>query len=160
MENLPLNNDAHNQQFLQIATRDNNDDSKFPTHQHVSNDIQEEWEESPIKRRYTSARDLRVVSQNQIIGELSHGIRTRSSLIIESYLALISEIQPKCVDEALQDQSWIEAMKEELNQFEKSKVWNLVPLLKGRYVIGTKWMFRNKLNKSGKVIRNKVRLVA
>ena len=37
-------------------------------------------------------------------------------------MALISEIQPECIDEALQDQSWIDAMQEELNQFEKSKV--------------------------------------
>ena len=51
-------------------------------------------------------------------------------------------------------------MKEELNQFEKSKVWKLVPLPKGYSIIGTKWVFRNKLDESGKVIRNKVRLVA
>ena len=51
-------------------------------------------------------------------------------------------------------------MKEELNQFEKSKVWNLVPLPKGHSVIGTKWMFRNKFDESGKVIKNKAMLVA
>ena len=77
-----------------------------PSHpQHISDDIPEDSEESTIKRRYTGARDLRAVSQNQIIGEPSQGIRTRSSLRIESNLALISEIQPECVDEALQDQS-------------------------------------------------------
>ena len=81
MENLPLNNNAHNQQFLQIATRDDNDDSEFPTHQHVSDVIQEESEELPIKRRYTGVRDLKAISQNQIIGEPSHGIRIKSSLI-------------------------------------------------------------------------------
>ena len=51
-------------------------------------------------------------------------------------------------------------MKKELNQFEKSKVWTLVPLPKGHLVIGTKWVFRNKLDEGGKVIRNKVRLMA
>ena len=51
-------------------------------------------------------------------------------------------------------------MKEELNQFEKSKVWTLVPLPKGQSAIRTKWVFRNKLDESGKVIRNKARLVA
>ena len=73
---------------------------------------------------------------------------------------MFSEIQLECVDEALQDQSWTDAMKEELNRFEKSKVWNLVPLPKVHSVIGTKWVFRNKLDESGKVIINKVRLVA
>ena len=51
-------------------------------------------------------------------------------------------------------------MKEELSQFEKSKVWTLVPLPKGQSAIGTKWVFRNKLDENGKVIRNKARLVA
>ena len=51
-------------------------------------------------------------------------------------------------------------MKEDLSQFEKSKVWTLVPLPKGQSAIGTKWVFRNKLDENGKVIRNKARLVA
>ena len=100
---------------------------------------------------------MRVISQNQIIGE---GVKTRSSLITESNLALILEIQQESIDKALQDQSWIDAMQEELNQFENSKVWTLAPLLKGQSVIGIRWVFRNKLDESGKVIRNKSRLVA
>ena len=99
-------------------------------------------------------------SQNQIVGEPSQGIRTASSLRTKSNLALISEIQLESVGEALQDQSWIEAMKEELSQFEKNKVWNLVPLPKGQSVIETKWVFRNEFDEGGKVIRNKARLVA
>ena len=102
---------------------------------------------------------MRAVSQNQI-SEPSQGIKTRSSLSGESNLALISEIQPESIDEALMDQNWIEAMKEELNQFEKSKVWTLVSLPKGHSAIGTKWMFRNKLDENGKLIRNKAKLVA
>ena len=58
------------------------------------------------------------------------------------------------------DLNLIIAMKEELNQFEKSKVWTLVPLLKRHFAIGTKWVFKNKLDENGKVIRNKARLVA
>ena len=88
--------------------------------QPVSDDVSDEPEDTPLKRRYTSVRDLRAVSQNQIIGEPSQGIRTRSSLRSESNLALISEIQPESIDEALSDQYWIEAMKDELSQFEKS----------------------------------------
>ena len=54
----------------------------------------------------------------------------------------------------------IDAMQEELNQFKKNDVWNLVPLPKGKSQIGTKWIFKNKLDESGNVIRNKARLVA
>src|ERR1044072_7685625 len=51
-------------------------------------------------------------------------------------------------------------MEEELNQFSKNNVWDLVKKPTGVHVIGTKWVFRNKLNEKGEVIRNKARLVA
>ena len=51
-------------------------------------------------------------------------------------------------------------MQEELNQFERNKVWNLVPRPKNHPIIGTKWVFKNKLNEDGIIIRNIVRLVA
>lgn len=47
------------------------------------------------------------------------------------------------------------AMQEELNQFEKSKVWKLVPRPKEKSVIRMKWVFRNKLDEEGNVVRNK-----
>ncbi|XP_070025608.1 uncharacterized mitochondrial protein AtMg00820-like [Nicotiana sylvestris] len=50
-------------------------------------------------------------------------------------------------------------MQDELNQFERSQVWHLVPRPKDRSVIGTEWVFRNKLNEDGTVTRNKARLV-
>ena len=99
-----------------------------------------------MKRRCNSARDLKVVSQNQVISEHSQEVRTRSSFRIESNMALIFELQPECVNEALQDPSWIDTMQEKLNQFRKSKVWTLVPLPKGHYVIGIRWLFRNTLD--------------
>ena len=51
-------------------------------------------------------------------------------------------------------------MQEELNQFTKHYVWDLVPRPKWFNIIGTKWVFRNKLNEQGEVVRNKARLVA
>ena len=51
-------------------------------------------------------------------------------------------------------------MQEELNQFESSNVWTLVPRPSNHSIIGTKWVFRNKLDKSGIIVRNKARLVA
>ena len=50
-------------------------------------------------------------------------------------------------------------MDEELDQIEMNQTWELVPKPKNKNVIGTKWVFRNKLNEYEKVIRNKVRLV-
>ena len=51
-------------------------------------------------------------------------------------------------------------MQEELNQFERNQVWQLVPRPHDRPTISTRWIFRNKLDELGNVIRNKVRLVA
>nr|KYP57963.1 hypothetical protein KK1_004251 [Cajanus cajan] len=51
-------------------------------------------------------------------------------------------------------------MQEELSQFQKNDVWKLVPMLKDRTIIGTKWVYKNKLDESRNVVRNKARLVA
>ncbi|GJZ45949.1 retrovirus-related pol polyprotein from transposon TNT 1-94 [Tanacetum coccineum] len=68
--------------------------------------------------------------------------------------------EPKNVNEALGDKSWIVAMQEELNQFIANDVWELVPQPRNMKIIGTKWVFRNKLDENGIVSRNKARLVA
>ena len=50
-------------------------------------------------------------------------------------------------------------MEEEIEQIEKNKTWTLVPRLEDKNVIGTKWVYRNKLDENGEVTRNKARLV-
>ena len=52
------------------------------------------------------------------------------------------------------------AMQEELNQFERSEVWELVSRPSNQSVIGTRWVFRNKINENAIIVRNKARLVA
>ncbi|GKA07226.1 retrovirus-related pol polyprotein from transposon TNT 1-94 [Tanacetum coccineum] len=68
--------------------------------------------------------------------------------------------QDRWLIEALEEEGWIIAMQEELNQFERNMVWTLVPLPNGKTIIGTKWIYRNKMDKHGIVIKNKSRLVA
>nr|GEZ21760.1 hypothetical protein [Tanacetum cinerariifolium] len=69
-------------------------------------------------------------------------------------------IEPANIAEALRDVDWVSAMQEELDQFARLKVWILVPRPEGKYVIKTKWIFKNKKDESSLVIRNKARLVA
>ena len=96
-----------------------------------------------------------------IIGNKDSPRRTRSHFRqVESMIGLISMIEPTTVDEALSDDGWILAMQEELNQFQRNDVWDLVPKPQHKNIIGTKWVFRNKLNEQGEVTRNKARLVA
>ena len=52
------------------------------------------------------------------------------------------------------------AIQEKLNQFERNNVWELVPKPEHQSIRGTKWVFRNKIDESDVVVRNKVRLVA
>jgi hypothetical protein len=62
------------------------------------------------------------------------------------------------VEQSLEDPDWITAMEEELNNFKRNEVWELVPRPK-QNVIGTKWVFRNKQDEFGVVTKNKARLV-
>ncbi|GJR87784.1 retrovirus-related pol polyprotein from transposon TNT 1-94 [Tanacetum coccineum] len=63
------------------------------------------------------------------------------------------------VSESLKHQGWVNAMQEELNQFYRNKVWIIIPLPRGKSVIGSKWVFMNKKDKLGNVIRNKAKLI-
>ncbi|CAN1272233.1 Retrovirus-related Pol polyprotein from transposon TNT 1-94 [Linum perenne] len=98
---------------------------------------------------------------SQLIGNPTERLVTRSKrTLFSSEHAMISLIEPKNYKEALKDEHWISAMQEELNQFQRSQVWELVPCPPQKTIIGTKWVFRNKTNDKGEVTRNKARLVA
>nr|GEV45027.1 hypothetical protein [Tanacetum cinerariifolium] len=75
------------------------------------------------------------------------------------FACFLSQIEPKNISQALEDESWVDAMQEELLQFKIQKVWTLVDLPFGKKAIGTKWVYRNKKDERGVVVRNKARLV-
>ena len=92
---------------------------------------------------------------------LNDNKRLRSkALSVITHSCYLSQFKPKKVDEALQDTDWVNSMHEELHQFIRNDVWELVPRPKGVNVIGTKWIFKNKSDEHGTVIRNKSILVA
>ncbi|KAJ9556214.1 hypothetical protein OSB04_010828 [Centaurea solstitialis] len=101
-----------------------------------------------------------------VIGDIQSPMITRkqSKSLPNPHMSIISvflsQTEPKKAYDAMKDPSWIEAMQEELLQFVLQHVWDLVDLPKGHRVIGTKWIFRNKTNERGIVIKNKARLVA
>ncbi|GJS02047.1 retrovirus-related pol polyprotein from transposon TNT 1-94 [Tanacetum coccineum] len=76
------------------------------------------------------------------------------------YALTVSTIKPKNIKEAMADHSWIESMQDELNQFERLQVWELVPRPEGKNVIALKWLWKNKCDAENIVVRNKTRLVA
>ena len=82
----------------------------------ISQSLPKEW-------RYVSFHPKDV-----ILGDLSRGVTTRSSLRNTcGHNAFISQIEPKSFEDAENDEYWIMAMQEELNQFERNNVWELVP---------------------------------
>ncbi|GJW26586.1 putative ribonuclease H-like domain-containing protein [Tanacetum coccineum] len=76
------------------------------------------------------------------------------------FSCFLSQQEPTKIAQALDDESWVEAMQEELLQFKIQKVWTLVNLPYGKKAIGTKWVYKNKKYERGIVVKNKARLVA
>ncbi|GJT84963.1 retrovirus-related pol polyprotein from transposon TNT 1-94 [Tanacetum coccineum] len=72
----------------------------------------------------------------------------------------VSIVEPKNIKEEMADSAWIEAMQDELHQFDRLQVWELVDKPFGKNVIKLKWLWKNKKDEDQTVIRNKARLVA
>nr|GEX40796.1 retrovirus-related Pol polyprotein from transposon TNT 1-94 [Tanacetum cinerariifolium] len=70
------------------------------------------------------------------------------------------QTEPKNIKEAMADSAWIESMQEELHQFDRLDVWELVDRPLYTNVINLKWLWKNKRDEENTVIRNKSRLVA
>lgn len=104
----------------------------------------------------------------QLLGIVDEGRRLRNRVIQPtsevanqvSYICYLAQSKPKKIDEALQDEGWVFAMHEDLHQFTRNDVWILVPRPAEQNIIGTKWIFKNKTDEHGTVVRNKARLVA
>ena len=80
--------------------------------------------------------------EHQIIGDINAGVETRSkrkeSITNQEHVSLISLFEPKNVEEAINDEQWMKAMKEEISQIEKNKTWKLVPRPLNKNVIRAK----------------------
>ncbi|GKB42892.1 putative reverse transcriptase, RNA-dependent DNA polymerase [Tanacetum coccineum] len=117
---------------------------------HVIRDVQ-----SGVQTR----RMIRTTNEQGFISAVYEG-KTHKDLQNCLFTCFLSQVEPKKVIQALTDPSWIEVMQDELLQFKLQKVWTLVDLPYGKRAIGTKWVYRNKNDERGIVIRNKARLVA
>ncbi|GJU90468.1 integrase, catalytic region, zinc finger, CCHC-type containing protein [Tanacetum coccineum] len=99
-----------------------------------------------------------------IIGELDRPVSTRLQLhkqaLFYYYDAFLTVVEPKTYKDALTQSCWIEAMQEELNEFERLEVWELVPRPDKVMVITLKWIYKVKLDELGGILKNKARLVA
>nr|GEX54346.1 retrovirus-related Pol polyprotein from transposon TNT 1-94 [Tanacetum cinerariifolium] len=99
-----------------------------------------------------------------IIGELARPVSTRLQLheqaLFYYYDAFLTSVKPKTYKDALTQSCRIEAIKEELNKFERFGVYELVPRPDKVMVITLKWIYKVKLDELGGILKNKARLVA
>jgi hypothetical protein len=77
-----------------------------------------------------------------------------------AHAAFVATFDPKDIGHALSDHNWVNSMHEELENFDRNQVWELVDPPLGFNPIGTKWVWKNKEGGKGEVVRNKSRLVA
>jgi transposase InsO family protein len=98
----------------------------------------------------------------QMIGNLNERTtryKSRNQCVL-AHSAFVASFEPRDVGHALSDSNWVNAMHEELENFERNQVWVLVDPPFSCKPIGTKWVFKNKQGEDGLVVRNKARLVA
>ncbi|GJU42847.1 retrovirus-related pol polyprotein from transposon TNT 1-94 [Tanacetum coccineum] len=109
---------------------------------------------SILRIRYTLKMEVKVTG----------GIKSRISKKFlcysdNRYILIEATVEPKNYKDALTQACWIEAMQEELNEYECLEVWELVPRLDKVMVITLKWIYKVKLDELGGILKNKARLV-
>ncbi|GJW99912.1 putative ribonuclease H-like domain-containing protein [Tanacetum coccineum] len=88
-------------------------------------------------------------------------IRIHKDHLIDNVIGDVkSSVQTRKITKPTSEQGFLKAMQEELLQFKLQQVWILIDLPSRKSAIGTKWVFRNKKDKRGIVIRNKGRIEA
>jgi hypothetical protein len=106
--------------------------------------------------------EFKLIPPSVIIGDINECMtRSRSRNASHfAHSAFVATFEPKDIGHALSDPNWVNAMHEELENFERNQVWELVELPPNCKPIGTKWVWKNKEGENGEMVRNKSRLVA
>ncbi|GJU56746.1 retrovirus-related pol polyprotein from transposon TNT 1-94 [Tanacetum coccineum] len=101
---------------------------------------------------------------DNVIGNPSRPVSTRKQLATDAlwclYNSVLSKVEPKNVKTAMDEACWFEAMQEEIHEFDRLQVWELVPKPDCVMIIALKWIYKVKLDEYGDVLKNKARLVA
>nr|GEV51043.1 retrovirus-related Pol polyprotein from transposon TNT 1-94 [Tanacetum cinerariifolium] len=98
-----------------------------------------------------------------VIGDPSRSVSIRKQLKTDAmwcyFDAFLTSIEPKNFKEAMTEPSCIDAVQEEIHEFERLEVWELVPCPDKVFLIKLKWIYKVKTDEFGKVLKKKVRLV-
>nr|GFB10019.1 integrase, catalytic region, zinc finger, CCHC-type, peptidase aspartic, catalytic [Tanacetum cinerariifolium] len=101
---------------------------------------------------------------DNVIGNPSRPVSTRKQLATDAlwclYSSILSKNEPKNFKSAIIKDCWFQAMQDEIYEFDRLQVWELVPQLDCVMIIALKWIYKVKLNEYGDVLKNKAQLVA
>ncbi|GJV08879.1 retrovirus-related pol polyprotein from transposon TNT 1-94 [Tanacetum coccineum] len=131
-----------------------------PTNIHAkeNNDIQAEDTQHEFTNPFcTPVQEVDVSSSRNIV-QTRRQLATDHEMYI--FVLTVSNVEPKNIKEAMADSAWIEAMQEELHQFDRLQVWELVNKPFGKNIIKLKWLWKNKNDEDQTIIHNKARLIA
>nr|GEY92366.1 putative ribonuclease H-like domain-containing protein [Tanacetum cinerariifolium] len=101
---------------------------------------------------------------DNVIGNPSRPVSTRKQLATDAlwclYSSVLSKIEPKNFKSVIIEDCWFQAMQDEIYEFDRLQVWELVPQPDCVMIIALKWIYNVKLDEYGDVLKNKARLVA
>nr|GFA62625.1 integrase, catalytic region, zinc finger, CCHC-type, peptidase aspartic, catalytic [Tanacetum cinerariifolium] len=153
------NDQVADEEFINIFSTPVQDQGETSLRHVDSSNMHTFYQRYPSEQHWTKDHQL-----EQVIGNPSQSVRTRRQLESDAEMCMfaltVSRTEPKNIKEAMADSAWIESMQEELHQFDRLDVWELVDRPLCINFINLKWLWKNKRNEENTVIRNKSRLVA
>ncbi|GKC97053.1 retrovirus-related pol polyprotein from transposon TNT 1-94 [Tanacetum coccineum] len=139
-----------------------------PLHESLHEDSTLHESSSNVRPSYTPFEHLGRWTKDHpianVIGDPSRSVSTRKQLETDAmwcyFDAFLTSVELKNFKQAMTESSWIDAMQEEIYEFERLQVWELVPCPDKVMLIKLKWIYKVKTNKFGRVLKNKAILVA
>ena len=110
-----------------------------PRSEEVVRNKHQEWLSSQHNYLLKEWRAPMDISIDNIIQDIEKGVTTRHSLnLFCEHTAFVSQVEPLSIEEALKCKFWMMSMHEELNQFKRNDIWELIPYFKNMNIIYTK----------------------
>nr|GEX68733.1 retrovirus-related Pol polyprotein from transposon TNT 1-94 [Tanacetum cinerariifolium] len=99
---------------------------------------------------------------DNVIGNPSRPVFTRKQLVTDAlwclYNFILSKVKPKNFKSAVTEDCWFQAMQDEIYEFDRLQVWELVPRPDCVMIIDLKWIYKVKLDEYYDVLKNKARI--
>nr|GEY36386.1 hypothetical protein [Tanacetum cinerariifolium] len=150
-ETYAENDQVADDEFINIFCTPEQDQGETLSHHVDSSNMHTFYQRYPSEQHWTKDHPL-----EQVIRNPSQSVRKRHQLESDGEMCMftltVSRTEPKNIKEAMADSAWIESMQEELHQFDRLDVWELVDRPLCTNVINLKWLWKNKCDEENTVI--------